>query len=60
VRLTFSTSPGHSYRVDFKNDLNTAYWSPLTGPVFATGAQLTIADPGPFPAQRFYRIIQLD
>jgi hypothetical protein len=60
VVLTFSTSPGHSYRVDFKDDLDTPAWTPLNAVVFATGQQLAVTDSGPFPAQRYYRIVQLD
>jgi hypothetical protein len=60
VVLTFSTSPGHSYRVDFKDDLDNPTWTPLNAVVFATGQQLAVTDSGPFPAQRYYRIVQLD
>lgn len=60
ISLTFPTSPGHSYRVEFKNDLNAPVWAPLGADIFATGQELTITDPGPAIAQRFYRIRLLD
>ncbi len=60
VVLTFSTSPGHSYRVNFTDNLDPPAWKPLTGAVFATGQQLAVRDPGPLPPQRYYRIGQLD
>jgi hypothetical protein len=60
LALTFSASPGHTYRVDFKEALDAPTWTPLTGALFATGQQLTVADLSPSPAQRFYRIVQLD
>ena len=57
--LTFSTCAGHSYRVEFKDNLGAA-WAPLAGAVFATGQRVEISDPGPLPSQRYYRIAQLD
>jgi hypothetical protein len=60
VSLTFPTSPGHSYRVEFKNDLNAPVWTPLGGEQFATGEEMTISDPGPAMTERFYRVRLLD
>ncbi len=60
VTLTFGTVPGHSYRVDYKDNLALGSWAPLTGILFATGAQLTVADPGVGAASRFYRVVQVD
>jgi hypothetical protein len=58
--LTFSTWPGHSYRVDFKTDLNSPNWIPLTGSLFANDIQITVSDPSPSPTQRYYRIVQVN
>ena len=40
--------------------LALAAWMPLTGTLFATGAQLTVVDPGVGAASRFYRVVQVD
>jgi Lamin Tail Domain/CotH kinase protein len=57
--LTLQTSPGHSYRVEFKDNLNDATWLPL-GPVqMATESTLTVSDSAGGP-QRFYRITMVE
>jgi len=58
VSLSFQTSPGHTYRVEFKNDLAAPGWMSLSGDIFATSAQTTVTDPGPPAPQRYYRIVQ--
>ena len=58
--LTFVTSPGHTYRVEFKNDLNAGGWTPLGGDIFAVGNQYTITDPISGIGQRYYRILQVE
>jgi hypothetical protein len=60
VTLSFLTSPGHSYRVEFKPDLDALTWLPLGGTWFATGTTLTVTDSGASGAQRFYRVVLLD
>ena len=60
VSLTFQTSPGHTYRVEFKNDFNAPGWTALSSDVFATAGQLQVSDPTPPVWQRFYRVVQLD
>ncbi|HLP78111.1 MAG TPA: lamin tail domain-containing protein, partial [Candidatus Paceibacterota bacterium] len=53
--ITFHTSPGHTYRVEFKNDLSDPTWSPLGSDHFATEASLSVSD-GISGPQRFYRV----
>ncbi|HEY5913330.1 MAG TPA: lamin tail domain-containing protein [Verrucomicrobiae bacterium] len=60
VALSFQTSPGHSYRVEFKDDLQAAFWTPLGQDVFATATEIFVNDPSPSPSQRYYRVVQLD
>ena len=60
VTLSFVTSPGHTYRVEFKPDLNSPAWLPLGGTRFATDNTLTVADADAFDTQRFYRVGLLD
>jgi len=58
--LTFQTWPGHTYRLEYNDNLAASPWIPLTGNLFATGTQLVVSDPSPSPDQRFYRIFQAD
>ena len=58
--LTFETWPGHTYRLEYNDNLAASPWIPLTGNLFATGTQLVVSDPSPSPDQRFYRIFQAD
>ncbi len=60
LTLTLRTAPGHSYRVEFKDDLSAPFWLPLTGDLMATGSQLVITDPAPNAAQRYYRVVQVE
>ena len=56
--LTFQTSPGHTYRVEYKNNLDDPIWLPLGDDRFATGSEQTINDT-PGGPQRFYRVQML-
>ena len=60
VSLTFQTWPGHTYRLEYKDDLAASAWIPLTGNLFATSTQLVASDPSPPQDHRFYRIVQAD
>jgi hypothetical protein len=57
--LTFGTVPGHVYRVEYRDDLGSAMWLPLSGDVMATGGELVVVDPSPVVGQRFYRVQQV-
>jgi D-alanyl-D-alanine carboxypeptidase/D-alanyl-D-alanine-endopeptidase (penicillin-binding protein 4) len=57
VTFTWPASPGHSYRVQFKNTLSDPAWQPLGSDITATGMTAAGSDPGFGGApQRFYRI----
>jgi hypothetical protein len=58
ITLTFTTSPGLRYTVEYNGDLNGSVWTLLPGAVKlnGTGSPLTIQDPGPAAPMRFYRI----
>jgi len=60
VSLSFATSPGHTYRVEFKDDLTAPAWTPLGNDHFATNQSLTVTDPGVPVGSRFYRVALLD
>ena len=55
LNLTFQTSPGHTYRVEYKNDLTDPIWLPLGTDCFSTGSTQTVND-SPVGSQRFYRV----
>jgi len=57
VLLTWLTSPGKTYRVEFKNDLGDPVWMPLPGGVTTTGDVGQATDPTPSPSHRFYRMV---
>ncbi len=54
--LTFDASPGHIYRLEFKDDLSEATWRPLGTNQFATGTPQFFSD-APNEPQRFYRVV---
>jgi hypothetical protein len=56
VSFTWDTAPGHSYQVQYRDDLRTTGWLNLGDPVSATGDALSASDPAT-NAQRFYRVI---
>ena len=57
VSLTFTTTPGCTYRCDYCDGLNGDTWQPLTAPVQATQTTATVVDTLVGRPQRFYRIV---
>lgn len=63
--ISFSSAPGTTYRVEYRNDLTTGSWQTLTlegggTTIVAAGATTEATDdtaPASLPAKRFYRII---
>jgi hypothetical protein len=55
LNLTFQTSPGHTYRVEYKNDLSDSAWVPLGADYLAPTNTATISD-AVGGDQRFYRV----
>jgi hypothetical protein len=60
VALTLQIFPGHTYRVEYKDNLSDESWIPMPGDVFATESLQTFEDRNPSLAQRFYRVVQLN
>ena len=60
VTLTMPAIAGKTYRVEYKNNLNDAAWTPLGGNRLATSATLTIDDNIGAQQQRFYRVLVVD
>ena len=55
-RLTWNTTTGLVYQVQFSTNLLQPDWVNLGVPLLATGNSMTVSDPGASP-QRFYRLI---
>jgi hypothetical protein len=59
VSFTVAVVAGRTYRVEYKNHLNEASWTPLGGNRIATGPILTVQDSMAGSANRFYRVALL-
>ena len=55
AEVSFTTSPGLSYTVEFKGSLNASSWS-LLPPVSGTGGVMTVIDTGVSGQHRIYRV----
>ena len=60
VLLGWSSYPGKTYRVEYKDDLPAATWSALAPDLTASGDSLTVVDSNPSSRQRFYRVVQIN
>jgi hypothetical protein len=59
IMLTWNSSAGLVYRVQYKNDLNDAAWQNLPGDVTATNTAAVKTDSG-LATERFYRVLLLN
>ena len=57
VVLSWPSSPGTGYQVQFKNNLTDPVWQPLDNPATVVGGQGQAMDYAPDPTNRFYRLI---
>ncbi|HEX7653477.1 MAG TPA: lamin tail domain-containing protein, partial [Verrucomicrobiae bacterium] len=55
LSFRFPTSPGHTYRVEYKNELSNPNWLPLGSDYFATGYTASLMD-NTSNQQRYYRV----
>jgi hypothetical protein len=62
VSLTWDATPGKTYHVDSKDDLNEASWVTVPGgnSIFVNSTSWTFTDNRPPGRMRFYRVLQLD
>jgi len=60
VTLTLPAIVGKTYRVEYKNNLNDATWTPLGGHRLAVSATLTVQDSIGTQHQRFYQVLVVD
>jgi hypothetical protein len=55
--VTWLTTPGTSYQVQFKNNVNDPAWQDLSNNVSIVGGEGYALDLAPSVAQRFYRVV---
>ena len=60
ILLNIGATVGKMYRVEYKNDLGAATWTPLGPDQVATSSNLPITDTIGTNTQRFYRVVQLN
>jgi len=57
ISLTYTTTPGFTYRCDYRDQLDGSDWIPLNPPATATHTTTTVIDPLLGRPQRFYRVV---
>ena len=55
--LTWPYVTGHSYQVQYKNNLADSVWQPVSGIMNVNGDQASLTDSAPGSGQRFYRVV---
>jgi hypothetical protein len=60
MNLTWSTYPGKTYRIVYKQDLTAPDWTPVGLDTVAAGYQLFSSDTNLVGQQRFYRVMQVN
>jgi len=56
VRLTWHSTPGRTYQLEFTGDLNIGMWQPLEAPILAEAFETATIDSQPSDSTRFYRV----
>ncbi len=59
ARLTWETTPGAMYQVEFKDHLDAPEWSAMPDALFAWGDLVSFEDPTGGLTQRYYRVMRL-
>ena len=57
ITIQWSSVPTHTYRVEYKGDLNAATWTQVGGIITATGTTSSITDTIAADVRRFYRVV---
>ncbi|MBN2505882.1 MAG: lamin tail domain-containing protein [Verrucomicrobia bacterium] len=60
LAITFPSTPGRHYRVEYRDQLTEGDWLPLTEDTLATDSTMFLPVPLGPEAQRFYRVVQAD
>ncbi len=55
--LTWPYVSGHSYQVQYKNNLTDNAWQPVAGAMNINGNQASLTDSAPASGQRFYQVV---
>lgn len=55
--VTWPFVSGHSYQVEYKNNLTDSVWQQVVGTININGSQASMVDPAPASSQRFYRVV---
>jgi Tol biopolymer transport system component len=55
--ITWPFVSGHSYQVEYKNNLTDSTWQQVAGTININGNQASMVDPAPASGQRFYRVV---
>lgn len=56
VTITFATTPGYTYWVDYKDSLDTRKWTKVQPEQIANSTIISVRDPVEGTRQRFYRV----
>ena len=59
ARLTWETTPGAMYQVEFKDHLDAPAWTAMPDALFAWGDLVSFEDPTGGLTQRYYRVVRL-
>ena len=59
ARLTWETTPGARYQVEFKDHLDAPAWTAMPDALFAWGDLVSFEDPTGGLTQRYYRVVRL-
>jgi hypothetical protein len=60
LEMTWGTTAGRTYRLEYKNDLADPNWIALGGPAFSVSTSLIFNDDFGASPQRFYRLVLLN
>jgi hypothetical protein len=59
VAVSGYAAPGHTYRLQYKNDLSDSDWTDIAPDIVATNSTIVITDVQGAASQRFYRIYRV-
>ncbi|HAM71917.1 MAG TPA: hypothetical protein DCM86_09770, partial [Verrucomicrobiales bacterium] len=60
LSLAFSTTPGRTYRIEYKDVIDDPQWVPLGVDLVATGVTMSIPIDPAGSGRRFYRLVQVN
>jgi len=55
VHVAIQTTPGRTYRLEFKHDLSDVTWTPVGDPIAGTGEKIVMQDPA--KDHGFYHVV---